>query len=83
MLREYAGQQAEIAVDALDVADALTSLTAQYPRLRRHLFTEQGSLRPHVNVYVNQDEVRALPGGLATPLGRGDVLMILPSVAGG
>lgn len=83
VLREYADGRAEVAVEAADVAGALGFLTTRHPRLRRHLFTEQGGLRPHVNVYLNQDEVRDLPAGLATPLGSGDVLLILPSVAGG
>ena len=73
----------EVPVEARDVAAALGSLTTRFPLLRRHLFDERGLLRPHVNVYLNQDEVRGLPAGVATPLRNGDVLLILPSVAGG
>jgi molybdopterin synthase sulfur carrier subunit len=83
VLREYADSRAEVPVDGADVATALRSLTARYPHLQRHLFTEAGTLRPHVNVYLNQDEVRALPAGELTPLARGDVIHILPSIAGG
>jgi len=83
VLREHADSCAEVPVDAADVAAALRSLTARHPRLHRHLFTELGALRPHVNVYLNRDEVRDLPAGEQTLLATGDVLLILPSIAGG
>jgi len=83
VLREYADSRAEVPVEAADVTAALRSLTARYPRLHRHLFTDGGALRPHVNIYVNQDEVRDLPAGFDTPLGATDVIVILPSIAGG
>jgi len=83
VLREYADSRAEVPVDGADVAAALRSLTTRYPHLQRHLFTESGALRPHVNVYLNQDELRDLPAGQLTPLASGDVIQILPSIAGG
>lgn len=64
------------------VALALSSLSAAYPQLRRHLYTEQGELRSFVNVFVNEDDVRTLRG-LQTPVGEADTLMIVPSIAGG
>jgi molybdopterin converting factor small subunit len=83
VLREHADSRTEVAVEAPDVAAALGSLTARYPQLRRHLFTDAGAIRPHVNVYLNQDEVRNLPAGTGTRVGSGDVIVILPSIAGG
>jgi len=83
VLREYANGAAEVATDAADVDAALHLLTTRYPRLQRHLFTETGELRRYVNVFLNADELRALPAGAATPLASGDVITILPSVAGG
>lgn len=83
VLQEHTEGRAELHAEAADVADALRELTRSYPRLQRHLFSEDGELRAHVNVYVNQDEVRDLPRRLRTPLRPGDVVLILPSVAGG
>lgn len=83
MLREYADSCTEVTVDAADVGAALRSLTTRYPRLQRHLFTERGALRPYVNVFLNQDDVRDLPAGVGTRVGEADVITILPSVAGG
>jgi len=83
ILREHADSRAEVMIEAEDVGAALRSLTARYPRLQRHLFTDAGALRPYVNIYLNQDEVRDLPAGTGTRLDSGDVIMILPSIAGG
>jgi molybdopterin synthase sulfur carrier subunit len=43
---------------------------------------ELGSLRRHVNVYVNGESIRYL-SGLATPLNEGDEMWILPAISGG
>jgi molybdopterin converting factor small subunit len=83
VLREYAAGVAEFHAEAADVGAALGALTDSYPLLQRHLFGDTGELRPYVNVFLNLDELRALPAGVATPLTRGDVITILPSVAGG
>jgi len=39
-------------------------------------------LNRYVNVYLNDEDVRVL-GGLDTTVGAGDVLNILPAMAGG
>src|SRR6185295_7104010 len=52
------------------------------PALRAQLFTEEGTLRSFVNVYVNDDDIRTREGE-RTPLVPGDTLSIVPSIAGG
>lgn len=60
----------------------LDGLAARYPRLDRRLRDERGLLRRYVNVFVGDDECRAL-SGLDTPVPPGTEVHILPSVAGG
>lgn len=81
-LRDYTAGQAEMPVTADTVAVALDWLSASYPQLRRHLYTEQGELRSYVNVFVNEHDVRTL-AGLQTRIHEADTLMIVPSIAGG
>ena len=81
-LREYTAGADRIEVDAPDVGAALSHLSAQHPLLRRHLFTDSGDLRGFVRVYVNQDDIDDLDGH-RTPLSTGDVILIVPSIAGG
>ena len=49
---------------------------------RPHLTIGQGQLRPFVNLFLGESNVRDLQG-LETPLAEGDRLLLLPSVAGG
>ena len=81
-LRQYAGKQPAVEVKAGTIGEALSDLVAKHPELRRHLYTDDGKLRAFVNVYLNDEDVRFL-GGLATPVADGDVVTILPAVAGG
>jgi adenylyltransferase/sulfurtransferase len=81
-LRQYAGKQAAINVQAGTVADALSGLIAQHPDLRRHLYTEDGKLRAFVNVYLNDEDIRYLQKE-ATSVAESDTISIVPSIAGG
>ncbi|MER3602385.1 MAG: molybdenum cofactor biosynthesis protein MoeB [Nitrososphaerota archaeon] len=81
-LRPYAGQKAELQLEARSVGEALAKLSSDFPLLRRYLFEEDGRLRNFVNVFVNGESLRQLQGE-DTPLKDGDTLMLLPSIAGG
>ncbi|PYX33610.1 MAG: molybdopterin synthase sulfur carrier subunit [Acidobacteria bacterium] len=81
-LRQYAGKQATVDVSAKNVGEALNGLITQHPELRRHLYTDDGSLRAFVNVYVNDEDMRYLQKE-ATALKDGDTISIVPSIAGG
>jgi molybdopterin converting factor small subunit len=81
-LRQYTGKQPTIEVKAGTIAEALSSLTARHPDLRRHLYTDDGKLRSFVNVYLNDDDVRYLQKE-APAVKDGDSISIVPSIAGG
>jgi MoaD family protein len=81
-LRVYAGKKDSAEVSAATVGEALGQLTAQYGDLKKHLFTEDGKLRSFVNVYVNDEDIRYLAKE-NTPTKDGDVVSIIPSIAGG
>src|SRR5919112_1481324 len=81
-LRQFAGDKAEVAVDASTVGEALDKVTGAHAELRRHLYGEQGSLRNFVNVYVNDEDIRHAQR-LDTPVKDGDTVSIIPAIAGG
>ena len=64
------------------VGALLDDLERQYPGLRAQLVTNGGELHRFVNLYLNDEDVRFLQQ-LATRLGPGDVVTILPAMAGG
>lgn len=81
-LRPLAGGSDELSVTAATVGGSIDDLLARCPGLQRHLRTEAGSLREHVNIFLNEDDIRYLDGE-ATGLTDGDVVTIVPSIAGG
>lgn len=60
----------------------IDDLDQQFPGMRFHLCEETGALRPFVNVFVGNDNVRDLRG-LDTPVVDGAAVYVLHSVAGG
>ncbi len=77
--------EVEAAVDAaapFTVEAALGQLWRLYPGLRDRMLTEQGQVRPHVNVFVGADSIRDT-GGLATPVADRAEIAIIPAVSGG
>ena len=82
VLRAQADGQATVAVEGATVGEVFTKLLEQFPGLRGNLLDDAGGLHKFVNVYKDDDDIRYLDG-LDTKLADGDVLSILPAVAGG
>ncbi|MFW6078488.1 MAG: molybdopterin-synthase adenylyltransferase MoeB [Gemmatimonadota bacterium] len=81
-LRDCADGRAAVAIRASTAGAALEAVVARHPAMRRHLFEDGGGLREFVNLYVNEIDVRDRRG-LETPVTEGDVLTVVPSIAGG
>jgi MoaD family protein len=81
-LRPLCGGKAEVELEGHDVRSVLAELERQHHEVWVRLCDERGEPRPHINVFVNDDHVRARDG-LDTPLTAGDVVTILPAVSGG
>ena len=81
-LRSLTDGAAEVAVEGIDVSSALRALGRRHEGILERVLDENGSLRPFVNVFVGSTNLRELDG-LATRLSEGDVLAIIPAVAGG
>jgi molybdopterin synthase sulfur carrier subunit len=82
VLRPSVGGEREVTAEGQTVAEVLESLATDHPETRGQLFGEDGELNRYVNVYLNDEDVRVLDG-LTTDVGEGDVLVILPAMAGG
>ena len=82
VLRPSVGGVKEVDADGENVGYVLRSLADQHPATQSQMFSEGGELNRYVNVYLNDEDVRVLDG-LDTPVGSGDVLVILPAMAGG
>jgi len=82
LLRSHADGAASVSADGATVAEVFGDLTGRFPGLAGQLVDGEGVLHKFVNVYVNDDDIRYLDQ-LDTKVGDGDVVSILPAVAGG
>jgi molybdopterin converting factor small subunit len=80
-LRAYTNGQSDVPVSGSTVGEALWDLLQQHPGLRPHLYSNE-TLRPYVNLFLGEDNIRDL-SGMETALQSSDRLMIIPSIAGG
>ena len=83
-LREFSGQRSEVRVDghAGTIREALTLLWRECPGARDRVLTERGDVRPHVNIFIDGENIR-YAGGLAAPVRDDAEIMIVPAVSGG
>ncbi len=81
-LRAYCNGAAELMFSAPSVRAVLEELETRHPLLYRGVCDETGTVRRHVNVFVNTDHMRDRDG-LDTELAPGDEIFILPAVSGG
>ncbi|MGP8109754.1 MAG: molybdopterin-synthase adenylyltransferase MoeB [Thermoplasmata archaeon] len=81
-LRPFTGGRPEVVVEGENVGAVVRGLADAHPALRSHLFTTEGRLRNFVSVFLNEDEIRTLQRE-ATPVKDGDVVSIVPAIAGG
>ena len=81
-LRTYCAGASQISISGYTVRAVLEELERSQSALYRNVCDETGTVRRHLNVFVNSDNVRDLDG-IDTALTPGDVVTILPAVSGG
>jgi molybdopterin synthase sulfur carrier subunit len=81
ILRTYTGGAKSVDGRGTTLSEVIESVESANPGIRDRL-VDGPDLRRFINVYINDEDVRFL-GGLATPVDDGDVVVVLPAVAGG
>lgn len=81
MLREFV-PRLTVEAHAESIGGLLDELEGEFPKLRRRLRDETGTMRPFVRVFVNGEDMRGLDG-LKTRLAPNDHVDILHSIQGG
>ena len=83
-LTEFTGGRAEIKIEgaASNVGEALNQLWSRHIGLRDRVLTEQGAVRPHINVFLNSQVVRR-DQALQTSISGDSEICIMPAVSGG
>jgi molybdopterin synthase sulfur carrier subunit len=83
-LRGLAGNRDQVRVEgqAASLAAALSLLWAECPAVRDRVMTELGEVRPHINIFVDGEDIR-FAGGLDAQVRDGSEVYLLPAISGG
>jgi molybdopterin converting factor small subunit len=78
-LRSYTAARGVVDAEGATLAELLDDLDRRFPGLRFRIIDEQDRIRPHIKLFVNQDQVHTL----AAPLAIGDQIHIVCALSGG
>ncbi|MBI1795088.1 MAG: MoaD/ThiS family protein [Chloroflexi bacterium] len=82
LMRYYIDNKSEVIVRGATVVDALQDAVLQHPALKFHVFDSAGKIRRHINIFVNDQNIRDLQG-LQTRLDESDRIILMASISGG
>jgi len=71
-----------VQAEGATIGEVIEKINARYPGFKDQITMEDGSLHRFVNIYVNDEDIRFMQS-LETPVKAGDVVSILPALAGG
>ncbi len=71
-----------IKVEGRTVGELIANIGELHPAFCNSITAASGELHRFVNIYLNDEDIRFL-GLLDTPVSEGDVISILPALAGG
>ena len=78
-LRSYTAQQGEVQAEGATLAEVLSALDHRYPGFRFRIITEQDTIRAHIRVFVNEEQVQQLNA----PIRPDDHIHIICALSGG
>lgn len=81
-IQRYSDGLAEVPAEGGTLRDVLEDVVSRYNGLQNIFFANDGELRNHVVVFVNDENVRESQG-LNTPVPHNGEVLILPQAAGG
>jgi MoaD family protein len=82
VLQKLTGGRKSVSGEGRNVDELLQDLDRNYPGFLHQVQSANGQLHRFVNIYLNDEDIRYLEQ-LETPLKDGDVISILPALAGG
>lgn len=78
-LRSYTAQKGAVDAQGATLGEVLSALDQRYPGLRFRIITEQDTIRPHIRIFVNEEQAR----DLSTALRPDDEIHIVCALSGG
>ncbi len=81
-LRRVTQGQGEVQIEGSTIGELIENLEKEFPGIKERLVDENGEIRKFVNFFVNDEDIRFLKGK-DTELKEGDIVAIIPAIAGG
>lgn len=81
-LRRFTGNLSKINIQGMVIAEIIENMILQYPEMQKYLLDPCGSLRPFINIFIDQDDIRSLQAQ-QTAVGQNSIISIVPAIAGG
>ena len=78
-LRSYTDQRTTVEAEGGTIDEILLDLDRQFPGIRFRVVDEQGRLRQHMKVFVNEDSER----DLSTAIDTSDEIVLMQALSGG
>jgi molybdopterin converting factor small subunit len=78
-LQSYTARRSEVQAEGASLADLLAALDQRYPGIRFRIITEQDTIRPHIRIFVNDEQVQDLTAHLE----QEDSIYIVCALSGG
>jgi len=78
-LRSYTAEQGLVSAGGATVGQLLAELDRRYPGIRFRMIDEQDGIRPHIKIFVNQEQVRTLEASVDSQ----DEIQIICALSGG
>jgi MoaD family protein len=82
VLRKHTDGEASVTASGGTIRELFDDVAGRFPEFREKVMGDDGELHRFINVYANDEDVRYLQG-MDTAVADGDVVAILPAVAGG
>jgi sulfur-carrier protein len=82
VLRKHTEGNAVVDAAGSTVRELIDDIVKRYPDFKDRVLSDDGELHRFINVYANDEDVRYLEG-IDTRVSDGDIVAILPAVAGG
>ena len=82
LMKVYLGNLSEVPVQGSTVSEIIADLVKRYPAIQNHIIDKNGELRRHVNLFLNDKNIKDLDG-LETSVQENDRIILLPSISGG
>jgi molybdopterin synthase sulfur carrier subunit len=80
-LQKLTNGKAEVECSANNITELVDALEKSYPGVKERL-ADGGKIRRFINIYVNEEDIRFV-NKEETALKDGDVVSIVPAIAGG